>query len=734
MIPFGRHSRKLSLLAVMGFLPPLLLSLAFVPAQSAPAASPAETHDNEVWSATMWVGEDEGLLGYSTISERDEGALAPDTFSLQDTTYTVTNIVYNRPRGNSENWNVRVDFSPALQQGIESLMLQLGDRWLNLADARVDDRQFLWYGVELSWQNGEAVPVSLRKFPPAFEPRSIDGWGNNPDQAEWGIADTKLLRRAGVSYGDDGSVIPAGLPNTRFISNSLSAQSEPIPNAAQATDMVWGWGQFLDHDISFTPEGDPKEPLPIAVPTGDPIFDPFSTGQRTMAFNRSAFDPSTGRSRDNPREQVNTITAFIDASNVYGSIGQRTHALRTNDGTGKLKTSNDGRFLPYNENGLENDGGNERQDLFLAGDIRSNEQVGLTSLHTLFVREHNRLADVIASENPELSGQEIFELARKIVGAQMQVITYNEFLPLLLGPDALGPYIGYDPEVDPTIGNEFSTAAYRFGHTMLSPSLLHLDFSGRQQWFSLQEAFFNPSLVTDQGISGFLRGLARQQAQEIDMLLVDEVRNLLFAAPGGPGSDLAALNIQRGRDHGLPDYNTVRSAYGLPPANTFDDVSSNPDAQHTMRNAYGEVQHLDLWTGGLAEDHVPGAMIGETFHTIITDQFRRLRDGDRYWFENDPYFLANMELLAEVRTTTLAEIMRRNTPIGDEISDNVFDGSIDETTSAASGVATTTPASPEIDRQALVAIYNTTDGPNWIDNSNWLTGTPIGQWHGVTRA
>ena len=438
--------------------------------------------------------------------------------------------------------------------------------------------------------------------------------------------------------------------------------------------MVWQWGQFLDHDISFTPEANPPESLPILVPRGDLVFDPFRTGRRTIPFNRSAFDPGTGTGPDNPREQVNTITAFIDASNVYGSEGGRLRALRTNDGTGKLKTSGGGRFLPYNEDGLENDGGSRRRNLFLAGDIRSNEQVGLTALHTLFVREHNRLADVIASESPELNGHEIFELARKIVGAQMQVITYNEFLPLLLGPGAIGPYNGYDSEVDPTIANEFSTAAYRFGHTMLSPSLLLVDSVGEEQEVSLADVFFNPSLITDQGISGFLRGLARQQAQEVDALLVDEVRNLLFGAPGGPGRDLAAMNIQRGRDHGLPDHNVARRAYGLPTARTFADVSSDPDVQDALMRAYGEIQYLDLWTGGLTEDRIPGALLGETFHTMIAEQFRRLRDGDRYWYENDPYFLAAPGLLGEVRATTLADVIRRNTPIGDEISDTVFGG------------------------------------------------------------
>ena len=300
--------------------------------------------------------------------------------------------------------------------------------------------------------------------------------------------------------------------------------------------------------------------------------------------------------------------------------------------------------------------------------------MGLTALHTRFVREHNRLAGVLAAEHPDLTGQEIFEITRKIVGAQVQVISYHEVLPLLLGPGALGTYEGYDPSIDPTIATEFSTAAYRFGHTMLSPSLLRMDASGRMRELSLADAFFNPSLVARVGISGFLPGLATQQAQEVDMLLVDEVRNMLFGAPGGPVRDLAASNIQRGRNHGLPSFNIARSAYGLAPAATFAEVSSDPQAQDALRRAYGDVRLLDLWTGGIAEDHAPGAMLGETFRTIIAEQFRRLRDGDRYWHAHDAFFRANPELHAEVRATTLADVVRRNTPLDTEVPASVFGG------------------------------------------------------------
>ena len=293
-------------------------------------------------------------------------------------------------------------------------------------------------------------------------------------------------------------------------------------------------------------------------------------------------------------------------------------------------------------------------------------------MHTLFVREHNRLADEIAIEHPELTGHEIFELARKIVGAQMQVITYQEFLPLLLGPRSLELYAGYQEMVDPSIANEFSTAAFRVGHTMLPSSLMLIDAEGESEEISLAESFFNISMIREVGIEPLLRGISTQMAQEIDLALVDEIRNMLFGPPGSSGRDLAALNIQRGRDHGLPRYNMVRMAYGLPRASDFAEVSSDREVQAALAQAYVDVEELDLWTGGLAEDHVPGAMVGETFHRIIADQFRRLRDGDRFWFENDPCFINDPELLAEVRSTTLADIIRRNTRIGNEISDNVF--------------------------------------------------------------
>jgi hypothetical protein len=499
-----------------------------------------------------------------------------------------------------------------------------------------------------------------------MEPRTIDGTGNNIKYPEYGSAGARLIRNAGSDYSD-GIQAPAGQdrPSARFISNSLSEQRESVLNHRWASDFVWQWGQFVDHDIDLTTEASPPEPFFIPVPTGDFFFDPDYAGDKTIPLNRSIYNYG-----DSPRQQLNLITAFIDASNVYGSDSIRADFLRTEGG--KLKTTSGEQYLPFNTEGLPNAGGPDPK-YYLAGDVRANEQIALTAMHTLFVREHNRLCDDMALEYPGMTDEEIYQWGRKIVGAQMQIITYNEFLPILLGQTAIPSYRGYDKRVDPGISNEFSTAAYRFGHSMLSPQLIRINGPGQELVStSLKDAFFNPRLIhKGGGIESIFRGMAAQHAQEVDLLVVDGVRNFLFGEPG-MGFDLAALNIQRGRDHGLPDYSSVRKRYGLKRVRSFQDVTDNFMIQGMLASVYdGNVDEIDIWVGGLAEDHVPGAMVGKTFYAILVDQFVRLRDGDRFWYQNDPFFLSNPGLTEELEGTRLADIIRRNTGIRD-IQDNVF--------------------------------------------------------------
>ncbi len=503
---------------------------------------------------------------------------------------------------------------------------------------------------------------------------SIDGSGNNVAHPDWGSAGSDLLRIAAAAYGD-GVSTPAGAsrPSAREISNTIVDQGNAdIINDGLMSAMVYAWGQFIDHDIGLTPSG--SEAFNVKVPTGDPSFDPKSTGTQTIPLNRSIYDALTGVT--DPRQQINVITAWIDGSMVYGSNTATAAALRTFSG-GRLKTSagnllplNDAATLPGGTLSMANDAHLvPDSQLFAAGDVRANENVELTALQTLFVREHNYWADKIHAADASLSDEQIYQRARAIVIAEIQSITYNSWLPAVLGRGAITPYQGYDSSVDPQLANEFSTAAFRFGHSMLGDDVEFLNNQGLEvaDAIPLAGAFFNPPVIEQLGIDPLLKYLSSDPASEIDTKVVESVRNFLFGPPGSGGLDLASLNIQRGRDHGLADYNTVRAAYGLPKVKSFADITANPDLQAKLKQLFGSVDNIDLWVGALAEDHVAGASVGNTLRTIIANQFERLRDGDRFFYQN----VFSGKLLRQIDSTTLADVIQRNTTVKN-LQDNTF--------------------------------------------------------------
>jgi len=511
---------------------------------------------------------------------------------------------------------------------------------------------------------GTAVADRSAQFP--FEFRTITGWGNNIANPQWGAARTSFIRRSPADYSD-GWRAPAGSErrSAREISNLVVAQTELLPNVRGASDFIWQWGQFIDHDLDETPTRFPTERFDIPVPTGDPWFDPHGTGTQIIPLSRSHYAGFGA-----PRQQMNFITSFIDASQVYGSDEARADELRTLDGTGRLKTS-EGDFLPFNVNGFPNAPDPNDPRFYLAGDVRVNEQVALIAIHTLFVREHNYWADAFRSQHPGADDETIYQFARAIVAAEIQAITYNEFLPVLLGPDAIEPYTGYRGDVNASVDNVFATAAFRLGHSLLSEQIQRLRADGRpikDGHLPLAEAFFNPEEFADHGLDPVMRGLATQAAQEIDTMIVDAVRNFLFGPPGSGGFDLAALNIQRGRDHGLCGYNQLREDFGLARCVSFSQVDTSPQVLARLASAYDSVDEIDAWVGCLAENHVPGAMVGETLRAILVDQFTRTRDGDRFWYQGYlPFHLVIM-----VESQTLSQVIMRNTGVGSEMQDNAF--------------------------------------------------------------
>ena len=533
--------------------------------------------------------------------------------------------------------------------------------------------------------------------------RTYDGSYNNPYHPEWGAAGINLRRKMAASYDGDGSTM-YDFVNPRAVSNAVAAQSGDEFDEDGRSALLFAFMQFVDHDITATPES--EEAADIEIPMGDPLFDPFMTGIATMHFTRSEAAEGTGEDADSPREQMNAITAWIDGSGIYGSDEVRAQWLRSGV-HGKLKAhqSPNGELLPCNTPNGDCGGtptpaapsmagdrdrcGNQLR-VFVAGDVRANEQPSLLALHVLFLREHNRICNVRVSQG-YTNDEENYQYARRRVGALLQSLVYNEMLPNL--GIRLPAYTGYRPNVRPDIFNVFATAAYRLGHTMVNSEVAVLDVNCQpvgllggngpgtegvyggtggcnegpatyqlESPLSLRQAFFNPSLVANNGIEGILRGAARMRQQRIDNHVVDDLRNFLFGPPGAGGLDLAALNIQRGRDHGLDKFNKVRQAYNLD-AVSIDELTSDPELREGLRSVYGSADHIDAWVGLLAEDHMNNAAVGPTLYRILKDQFLRIRNGDRYFYLTDVK-LNNGER-QQLTTTTLADVIGRNTPIND---------------------------------------------------------------------
>lgn len=496
------------------------------------------------------------------------------------------------------------------------------------------------------------------------ENRAIDGTNNNLANPLMGRTGSDLLRGlSGAHYADGmGAMIDRG--GARAISNTVSAQTPAgLGNSRNLSSWVWQWGQFVDHDFSLVDEG-LTEAANIPVPIGDPTFDPGSTGAAVIPFTRSVHTGGVV----GPREHANALTHWIDGSMVYGSDAVRADALRSHTG-GRLAVSA-GDLLPFNTGGLPNAGGTS-PSMMLAGDVRANEQTGLLAVHTILVREHNRLASVYGAANPGLSDEEIYQRARRVVGAEIQAITYNEWLPALLGDHGLGAYDGYDSSVDASMNTAFSTAAFRIGHTMLNDQLLRLNADGTAfagGHLNLFEQFFNPAMIGEAGsLDAVVRGLAAQQANEIDTRVIDGVRNLLFG--GTVGRDLVAVNLQRGRDHGIPDYNSLRADLGLAPVTSFADITSDTALATALEAAYASVDNIDAWIGLFAEDHLAGASMGATAAAMFNDQFGRLRDGDRFFYLNDAELAP--EELAFLGSLRLSDLIRLNTG-ATEVQNDVF--------------------------------------------------------------
>ncbi|XP_068232350.1 peroxidase-like [Palaemon carinicauda] len=567
------------------------------------------------------------------------------------------------------------------------------------------------------------VSTCKRKFKPLMRPnlegpcnpsnpyRTLDGSCNNVENELWGAAFIPFRRDLAASYADGTStfrrsVFGFDLPSARMISNLLnSVRSEP---SSTYSILHMTYGQFIDHDLTSTPlsrasfvgYGFSESPVkccdiqgfrfdfprfrhpecaPILIPPNDPFYSCFQ--EHCMEFVRSA--PTDGDCLMGPREQTNQHSAYLDGSVVYGVKPADTADLRTFvDGLLKIQLSKDGDVLLPRDASQESECNTpERIKMgefcFKAGDGRVNEQILLTFFQTLWAREHNRVAKILKKCNEDWNDEKLFQEARRIVGAELQQITYAEFLPTIIGPtlmstSKLNPLSGdqqtddYNAHINAGIANSFASSAYRFGHSLISDNLLFVTKHGKATPRELSTLYFNPfELYRKDGMCDVARGGINLPENEMDPHFTPEVAGKLFRGHSPFGLDLLALNIQRGRDHGLAPYNKWRVFCGLPRANSFDELKDQMTQERieVIQQAYQHVDDIDLYVGAVSENPLPGALLGHTFTCLIHNQFFRMKYGDRFWFEyKDGPGAFTRSQIKQLHRVTLARVMCNNLP------------------------------------------------------------------------
>ena len=559
----------------------------------------------------------------------------------------------------------------AKTQGVEARAESLAEMLFHRPGSMLTSQE-----VARAWQvarNMLTRPMLSRRcrFPTINLFRTIDGTCNNRRNPFLGSSGTAFRRFVPPSYEDGISSLRGTLqaqeklssigpflpphPSPRLISDTV------ILNVSQDemvfTHLLMQFGQFLDHDLDFGPELEEECEgclfseicQPIKVPDLDQSFGIGTKNNgNCLPFRRSvpAFEYDLPLTYT-PEEQLNDVTSFIDGSMIYGSRLDDSFLLRSFKDGLLLEGDNfptEQPALPVDNNLLVQCP--DRMDCFLCGDIRCNEQFSLTVMHTVWLREHNRCARELTKINPHWDDEKLYQTCRKIVGALIQKITYEDYLPKILGfnfDKFIGPYRGYNNMVDPSIPNSFATAAFRFGHSLIRPFFDRLN----DQYeplpigpLNLVNAFFSPDQFrTSLGTDPIMRGWVSFKARKLDEFLNSVLTTQLFQTSSSPGLDLASLNLQRGRDHGLPPY-TIYKNFCFEKFGVTSEIENDLTLVRFL-TLYGSLDTAELWLSGLAETRLDDSLLGATFSCIFGLTFQGLRDGDRFFWLRPGIFNRN---------------------------------------------------------------------------------------------
>ncbi|XP_070541735.1 dual oxidase 2-like isoform X2 [Ptychodera flava] len=547
-----------------------------------------------------------------------------------------------------------------------------------------------------------------------IEYEGYDGWYNNRAHPEWGSVESVLTRKLPSAYAD-GVYRPSGndRPNPFTISEmTMNGTTGTGSEINRTAFMVFFGQQVVEEILDAQRPGCPPEYFNLEFPEDHPLYD---EGWRVMPFLRSRYNMGqTGFSPNNPRQQLNEITPWIDGGLMYGINKAWADGLREFK-DGLLAKSKRGNFPIENSLGLpmanppppaeaEQHKLKEVERFFRLGNPRGNENPFLLTFGILWFRWHNYMATEIKKKHPTWSDEKIFNEARKWVIASHQKIVFYDWLPAFLNisDTQMEHYKNeykYDSSVHPGITHVFQSAAMRFGHTLVPPGVFRRNATCHFRATSIKSnnvprftgetgdgrsihgvrtcnSFWNPQTpILESDIEEFLMGMASQICEREDNIITEDLRGQVFGPLEFSRRDLMAINIQRGRDHGLPDYNTARVEYGLERRNDFDEINPGylpDDVVERLRQIHdNDINKLDIWTGGLMETTAEGP--GELFHTIILDQFLRIRNGDRFWFQNYKMNgLFKEHEIDEIWNITMYDIIMKTSSGSVTIQKNVF--------------------------------------------------------------
>uniref|UniRef100_A0A8C1VKQ7 NAD(P)H oxidase (H2O2-forming) n=1 Tax=Cyprinus carpio TaxID=7962 RepID=A0A8C1VKQ7_CYPCA len=485
-----------------------------------------------------------------------------------------------------------------------------------------------------------------------WEVQRYDGWYNNLADHDRGAADAALVRLFPAQY-TDGVYLPRQephLPNPRQISNIATSGQSGLMSYRNRSVLSVAFGYHVWSEISESRRpGCPPEFMHIKVQKKDPVFGSNSSQPVLLQFQRAEWDPSTGNSPNNPRTQV----SWIDGSSIYGSSSSWCDALRVfsrgllaSGSSQDMPRRSSSGYLMWSTPDPSTSPGS--QELYEFGNAWANENIFTVTEGIIWFRYHNYLASKLHEEHPSWSDEELFQNARKKV-----IATFQHRLSA-----------GYQKYVDPGISAEFEAAAVRFGLTLAPPGVYKRYIS---------QITFNPNLQSSQDVDELIMGMASQIAEREDNIIVEDLRDYMYGPLRFSRSDAVALTIQRGRDFGLPSYNQIRESLNMRPVNSWNEI--NPKLNNTQVLELAELyendtSRLDLFVGGLLESQEGP---GPVFSTIILDQFERIRNADRFWFENKQNGLFTEEEIQAIRNTTFHDVLLDVTSAEEgDVQRNVF--------------------------------------------------------------